>query len=307
MFDVNIYLPLFIAGGSPDTIRHYTTEINNFNNWCFSRNIKPEDITELDARQYINFLQGKNYAAASIKIKLAALKNYYNIAIKLGIVNFNPFKDIITKKPTYDDTNFEYLSTGELAEICAKLQEPDLTSRRNLAIILLMAVEGLRTVEVHRMNDADINFKRSTIFIHGKGHDDFIYPCADTMKTLRAYLEQRDAATVIADDDGTPTFISFSGKYFGQRLSRNGLRSIVNQILQDADIKTVGNSCHMLRHSCGTNLYAETKDLRLVQETLRQRSPEMAARYAHVNMRIADRATSRISPIQKKIANPQID
>ena len=34
---------------------------------------------------------------------------------------------------------------------------------------MLMALEGLRTVEVHRMSVNDINWEMKTIYIHGKG------------------------------------------------------------------------------------------------------------------------------------------
>ena len=45
---------------------------------------------------------------------------------------------------------------------------------RDKIIIMLMALEGLRTVEVHRMSVNDINWEMKTIYIHGKGHNDFI-------------------------------------------------------------------------------------------------------------------------------------
>lgn len=56
-----------------------------------------------------------------------------------------------------------------------------------------------------------------------------------------------------------------------------------------------GLSCHVFRHSCGTNLYAETKDLRLVQDTLRHRDPKVTARYAHLTGRLEHRSTSVIA------------
>ena len=45
-----------------------------------------------------------------------------------------------------------------------------------------------------------------------------------------------------------------------------------------------------------TYLYQETKDLRVVQETLRQRSPKVTAKYAHVHDRMEKRYTGGISP-----------
>jgi site-specific recombinase XerD len=69
----------------------------------------------------------------------------------------------------------------------------------------------------------------------------------------------------------------------------------MNQALRAADLKRPGFSCHILRHSCGTNLYQNTKDLRIVQETLRQKDPKVTARYAHVNQRIENRVTASLA------------
>ena len=63
--------------------------------------------------------------------------------------------------------------------------------------------------------------------------------------------------------------------------SRNSIRDIMNRIL---------------RHSCGTNLYSETKDIRLVQEQLRHSDPKMTARYAHVHERMTNRHTEKLAP-----------
>ena len=80
------------------------------------------------------------------------------------------------------------------------------------------------------------------------------------------------------------------------RISRNGIRSIMNKALTACDLKHPGYSCHVFRHSSGPNLYKETKDLRLVQDTLRHRDPKVTARYAHVADRLSKRYTSKLVP-----------
>ena len=54
-----------------------------------------------------------------------------------------------------------------------------------------MGVEGLRRVEVMRLNDEDIDYERKRILIRGKGHNGFIYPCDATMDKLLDYLYKR--------------------------------------------------------------------------------------------------------------------
>ena len=90
--------------------------------------------------------------------------------------------------------------------------------------------------------------------------------------------------------------LSSSNKNYLGRVSRNGVRFVMNQALTACNLKHPGYSCHILRHSCGTNLYAQTKDLRMVQETLRQRDPKVTARYAHLNQRMSNRITSALVP-----------
>lgn len=297
MFNYKRYLPLYVANGNPsaDTIRHYEDEIDNYINWLEGNAYDWKEVTELDARQYIRYMIMHNYSDASISLKLTAAKTFYNVAVATGNADNNPFTELKAKAPVYDDADFFFLTTEEIREICLPMiNSPSRITARNLAMFMLMAVEGLRTVEVHRMNDTDYNKRTKSLLIHGKGHDGYIYPCEDTILVLRHYATLRGRNW--RDEYGIPTFVSYSSNVEGRRISRNGIRWIINRILIAAGKKEDGEACHMLRHSCGTNLYAETKDLRLVQETLRQKSPDVAARYAHVQERIQNRATGRISP-----------
>jgi len=292
-------LPMYIAGGAPseDTLRHYNAEIDNFLKWCNDNAYEPlVDIDEREAFQYLRFLNSQKYSQSSISLKIAAAKTFYFVAHKLKLFGENPFEDVKPKKATTDDTDFHFYTTEEIKQmINFIIERNDISSPRDIAMVMLMAVEGLRTVEIHRMSDTDIDWKNNRILIHGKGKDSYIYPCADTLNLLKDYISKRPSQ--IEDEFGAPTFVGFSKKFFGERISRNGIRFSINAILRSVGLKQKGDSCHVLRHSCGTNLYNETKDLRLVQETLRHTDPNTTARYTHILERLEDRQTKKISPI----------
>ena len=93
----------------------------------------------------------------------------------------------------------------------------------------------------------------------------------------------------------TPTIVSDYRHHY-RRISRDGLVRIMNWALEKCNLKHKGYSCHVMRHSCGSNLYAETKDLRVVQEQLRHRDPKMTAKYAHVQERMTHRHTQKLAP-----------
>lgn len=297
------YLPLFISEGSPseDTLRSYHNEISAWLKWCNARNITPFEVNEFQGRLYLRELLSRKYSKATVALKIAACKAFYRVAVKLDVVPQNPFGDIKVDVDKADDTNFVYYSTDEISQFLDIIsQDAELTEEvklRNMCFIMLMAVEGLRVVEVHRMNDEDINFKLGRILIHGKGHDAYIYPCEDTLRVLQDYLSCRALST--PEGKVTPCFVSVSWKSESLRITRAGIRWAVNQILIASKKKKRGSACHALRHSCGTNLYQATKDLRLVQETLRQENPNVTARYAHVVDRINNRSTEKISPFSR--------
>ena len=70
----------------------------------------------------------------------------------MKFLTLEQLRDLLNIIPDYDEKHIEYL--------------------RDKIIIMLMALEGLRTVEVHRMSVNDINWEMKTIYIHGKGHND---------------------------------------------------------------------------------------------------------------------------------------
>lgn len=295
------FLPRYISHGRPskDTLETYHKRIRMFLEWCKRQNRDPFTIHDYQMRIYLeDYMQ--SHRDASVSLEIVSIRMFYTVANRIGLIQENPCKHIRSGSAFRFDEQFKYFTMDQVNHILKTAEEEpdDFVRTRNVAMISLMAMEGLRNVELARMNDEDIYWETKTIFIHGKGHAGMIYPSDYTMDTLEKYLKARPKPK--KDGAFTPTFISDSHKRLNQRLSRNGIRDIMNKILKAAGYKQKGYSCHIFRHSCGTNLYAATKDLRVVQETLRQRDPKMAARYAHVQERMTKRNTDLLWIESKK-------
>lgn len=190
-----------------------------------------------------------------------------------------------------------YLSAGE-AELLFRAvpRNGTLKSLRDRAIIALMAIEGLRRVEIMRGSVQDIETipdGGQRILIHGKGKKGYIYPREDTLSTLDEYLTAR--GSVNQDRHSEPLFISIGkGGKPGGRLSRIGVNHIVNTYLVKAGLKRPGISCHALRHTCGHLLYLATRDPKVIQETLRHSNITIAGQYSHTEERSKARHTKAI-------------
>jgi len=115
----------------------------------------------------------------------------------------------------------------------------------------------------------------------------------DTMDCINAYLNA--LSTLLSDQDGTPVFDSLSkGDKEMCRITRTGLSKWMDELLLKAGIVKKGRACHALRHTCGALLYQATRDVKVVQETLRHVSIGMAAKYSHVEDRGKARYTKAI-------------
>ena len=284
----------YISDGNPslDTINSYCSTIDQFLDWCKKVSLNPFMTTEQHIMYYRSILVNKNYRSTSIKFKLTCLRRFFFVAIKYDMIKDNPVQDVHAHR---DPDNYmpvlQFLSVKQLNDLITSIKDDDEKSLRDKSILYLMSIEGLRTIEVYRMNTQDINFELNTIYIRGKGHNDMIYPTKETMDILNKYINVRTSNGSYP----TPVFTSTSNRSKGQRLSRRKIRDRINILLVKAGVKHQGKACHLLRHTCGTLLYSKTKDLQVVKQVLRHRNIEMTSRYSHVQDGMLKRYTSAIS------------
>lgn len=292
-------LQVYIGHGRPskDTWKNCRSHVGQFIRWCLANNRHPLAIHDFQMRIYLKYLYDRNYKQDTVAIKINHIRAFFGAACKLGVIASNPCRDIRVPMTVPEDM-LKFFTPDQLYEIRQAFDDDnvELRRKRNVAILYLMSVEGLRNVEIHRMNREDVDWHECIIRVHGKGHDRNAFPCEETMEMMAGYY--RACPEDIKKDSygGIPFFLSDSNFNLNGRISRNGIRWVMNQALEKSGYKMEGLSCHIMRHSAGTNLYAATKDLRLVQETLGHRDPKVTARYAHLQERMSRRRTAAIVP-----------
>jgi integrase len=95
-------------------------------------------------------------------------------------------------------------------------------SCRDLAIVGLMILDGLRSCEIVALNHDDIVFPDSQIRVRGKGAKVRWLPLpAETMRLLQHYLQFERPLNC-----GAPLFVSLKGRARGSRITLAGLRSL---------------------------------------------------------------------------------
>ncbi len=162
---------------------------------------------------------------------------------------------------------------------CIRGLEPSRENARLRAILSLLGLQGLRQVEICRLDVTDLDLNSRTAMIRGKGQDDkeAIDLQPETVKALAEHIRASNVA------DG-PLFVGYTNN--SKRLTTGGLRVIVDRILKSRGIcKTV----HGFRHYFTTKLIeAYGGDLLIVAQYTRHRSLEMLQVYNDGIKRQAD-------------------
>jgi integrase/recombinase XerD len=143
---------------------------------------------------------------------------------------------------------------------------------RNLSIITLMTDAGLRVSEVLNLRPADVNWISGRIHVHqGKGSQDrIVHINEDALELLRSFRERRSTR-------GAYLFASRNGR----RLDDRYIRRMVKRYAKRAGIRKDVHP-HTLRHSFATDLYRQTKNIRLVQKALGHADLSSTQIYTHI-------------------------
>jgi len=219
-------------------------------------------------------LAGRTDLAVSTKNKyLATAKIFLKEANRLGELPADITQNIKTfsqnKKHKRDGLNDEEIK--KLTDAMQVLPETP-TNARLKAILSLLVFQGLRQVEVIRLDVKDLDFIGKTAFIQGKGQDDKepinLHP--EATRALQGYLK----ANRIADG---ALFTSQSNNSRNKRLTTRAIRDIVKETLNALGI---AKTTHGFRHYFTTTLIKTYKgDLLEVAQYTRHKSLEMLQVY----------------------------
>lgn len=254
---------------SENTRKEYTVRVNHFLEYVTNKGINYNTFLE-----YKRFLGGIDTFSVSTKNKyLITSKVFLDGLYKLQLI---PIK--ITDNIKGFSQNKLHKKNGLTDNDIVKIQnftstlEPTLTNLRLKSILSLLIFQGLRQIEISRLNVTDIDLKNKVAYILGKGKDDkeLIHLHPTTVKVLKSYLIKckiREGAL----------FRSESNYSQGSRLTTKSIREIITQILKKLDID---GSTHGFRHFFITKLIKSYKgELLLVSKYSRHRNIQMLEIY----------------------------
>lgn len=253
---------------SKETIKDYKYRIGRFIDFVKLNGVNRN--TLLEYKRMLNALEicvsTKNKYFISAKIFLRELYRLDYLEKDITI-NINGFKQNHHHKR--DGLTDEDISA--IQEHCKNL-ETNSQNYRLKAIISLLLFQGLRQIEICRMNVEDIDFKNKSAYITGKGRDDkeIIWLHPYSVKALRDFIK-------IDKSNTGALFRSKSNFRTGNRLTTKSIRSIIGALLNELGLD---GTTHGFRHFFTTKLIKSYRgELLTVSKYTRHRSIQMLEVY----------------------------
>ena len=278
---------------SSNTAAAYLRGAGKFITWLEtqeSRSVEADTIRSWKAE-----LSAHGYTPATVNAWLAGVKALFNWAAERGKLAHNPAALVkgASRKGAKRNHKREALTAAEVRRSLALPDTGTTSGARDLAIIALMAYTGVRSIEVHRADLADLRTQggRLVLDVQGKGHtekDDFVVIANPALESaLRDWVAVRGSAP-------GALFCSLSNRTQGERLSLRALRQLVKDNFKLAGV--IGNkSTHSLRHTAITTAIQSGAPLQKVMSMSRHANIDTLMIYAHELDRLEQPAESFVN------------
>jgi integrase len=167
--------------------------------------------------------------------------------------------------------NIVPLSVNEVARFWSSFR-----TSRDLAIVGVMLLEGLRSAEVLALNRDDVLLSEAQLRVHGKGNKFRFLPLApETVQLLEHYLHLERPNPCSA-----ALFVSLKGRARGARMTRAGLRSLFRHHRQTTTIPLANP--HRFRHTFASDMIRAGMSLPALMQLMGHSDIETTLRYVQI-------------------------
>ena len=244
-----------------------------------------------DVLNYKDELNSK-YTASTSSTYLTAVRNFFTwINAETGYPNIAA--GIKNPKGNRNGHLKDALSVEQARTVLKTIKRDTLKDKRDYAIIQLLTLTGLRTIEVTRADIEDIRQidGLKVLYVQGKGRDqkdEYVKLTGLVETALNEYLEARKETEKL--NGSKPLFVSNSKRNNGERITTRSVSRIAKQSLINAGLNSDRLTAHSFRHTAVTLALKGGASIRDVQQMARHANPLTTERYAHDLKRLTNSA-----------------
>lgn len=254
--DFTEFIPIFEdsltkQGRSKATIASYRSDVRLFLVFLQERQLTSEDLTAATLLVYRRLLRVE-LQENSLRRKIISIRQFFACLKTQQLLADNPFERAII--PERDDELHYELDKQQLQRILRKLQaRDDVQSVRNLAIIHLLAFEGLKATELTTLHWKDFAAGRlSAVLRIGGRRTRLITLRPPTARRLRNWRQiVRQHYSYKRDEMMFGGFKGYAGTVLMTKLSRHGLKFLLKQLAEQSALSSLSPETlrhHAIRH-----------------------------------------------------------
>ncbi|KLO21187.1 hypothetical protein X275_00585 [Marinitoga sp. 1197] len=239
-----------------ETKKQYTKSIKYFLNYLRKRNVsKP---TPKTVKMWKTFLL-KEKSPYTVNLYLSGIRRFFAFLEDRGLYA-NIARNVKGAKRPFGHQK-DILTDDEIREIFQTIDTSNLSGKRNMAIIKLLAYTGIRTYSLTRIKIRDIVKRNNKVLLHykSKGHvgkDSIISLHKDVYEAINDYLKERNKIKKVKPND--PLFISLSKNSYGNALTERAIQMIIDKYFNELGLKDFRGgkklSAHSFRHTVITKI-----------------------------------------------------
>ena len=236
-------------GLAASTISVRTRHASWFLRWLSCRNVPLRCMTVGHIERYLDAKKAKGWALTTLTLASASLHKFFLHAEERGWVR----PGLSLGAPTYAIPRHKFVpkgpSWGDVQRMITSLDDAKPAELRDHAMLLLMAVYGLRVSDVIALFLTDIDFKERILTVRrGKNIVTQRFPLnRETVRTLRKYV-----GSARPSSNCPALFTTLVAPYEPLRPGTVYLR--VRRLFINNQVTSVRKGPHALRHACANRL-----------------------------------------------------
>ena len=262
---------------SEETIRSNCIDLNLFRNFVKERKTEFIDGPTVMDFQYHLKKQRKN-SGPSINRKIFTLRSYGHFLRLQEVPKADklPFYDVLKVRGGYRQKP-DALTHQQVKMLFDRIDRSNLLSIRDYAVYALMYDLGLRVGEVYKLNLEDVDLKKKTITVLGKGNRRReLYLNPEMLQVLAEWLALRH--NFKNSKLTRALFISKKGNRLAIRTTEDNMKKLVDRLGLQVHFRV---TCHTLRHTFASHLNDNGEDILVIQSLLGHASPRSTRIYIH--------------------------
>lgn len=272
------------------TVTNYNKDLASFAAFWQQRTGKAmlwEQVSSLDVRAYLAFLNEKVYARRTVARRISALRSFYKFLVRENILEVSPLAKV--RSPKLEKKLPTFLEEVEVNELLT-LPDTKPLGRRDQAILELLYATGCRVSELVGLTLERLDLGNRFVIVQGKGNKERLVPLGHSCcQALAAYYPYRvELMQRYHVEQHDFVFVNNRGGVLTDRSVRRILDKYISQLALRKQV-----SPHTIRHTFATHLLAHGADLRAVQELLGHANLSTTQIYTHVT-------TERIAAVYRK-------